>query len=79
MFCPSKHSRHGINDDSGEFIFLPSDAVMPKDGAIKDKGNLMAGDKGDLDIPAKLIFADTIIQGRREPAKNKSVDNDKVC
>ena len=70
---------HGINDDSGEFYFLPSDAVISDDGSIKESKAISWRDiKAILDIPAKkLIFADTCHSEGVSGKKTRGVDNDR--
>jgi len=70
---------HGMNDDSGEFYFLPSDAVISEDGSIKKSKAISWRDiKAILDIPAKkLIFADTCHSEGVSGKKTRGVDNDR--
>ncbi|MEW6615674.1 MAG: caspase family protein [Thermodesulfobacteriota bacterium] len=70
---------HGINDDSGEFYFLPSDAVISEDGSIKKSKAISWRDiKAILDIPAKkIIFADTCHSEGVSGKKTRGVDNDR--
>ncbi|MFA4911433.1 MAG: caspase family protein [Desulfobacteria bacterium] len=70
---------HGINDDSGDFYFLPSDAVISEDGSIKKSKAISWRDiKAILDIPAKkLIFADTCHSEGVAGKKTRGVDNDR--
>ncbi|MBI5893761.1 MAG: caspase family protein, partial [Deltaproteobacteria bacterium] len=70
---------HGINDESGEFYFLPSDASISEDGSIKKSKAISWRDiKAILDIPAKkLIFADTCHSEGVSGKKTRGVDNDR--
>ncbi len=70
---------HGINDDSGEFYFLPSDAVISENGSIKKSKAISWREiKAILDIPAKkLIFADTCHSEGVSGKKTRGVDNDR--
>ena len=70
---------HGMNDDRGEFYFLPSDAFIKDDGTIKrSKAISWREIKSILDIPAKkLIFADTCHSEGVSGKKTRGVDNDR--
>ena len=70
---------HGMNDDRGEFYFLPSDAFIMDDGTIKrSKAISWREIKSILDIPAKkLIFADTCHSEGVSGKKTRGVDNDR--
>ena len=70
---------HGMNDDRGEFYFLPGDAVIKDDGTIKRSKAISWRDiKSILDIPAKkLIFADTCHSEGVSGKKTRGVDSDR--
>ncbi|MCX5829658.1 MAG: caspase family protein [Deltaproteobacteria bacterium] len=70
---------HGLNDESGDFYFLPSDAAIADDGSIRrSKAISWREIKSVLDIPAKkLIFADTCHSEGVSGKKTRGVDNDK--
>ncbi|MDX2511637.1 MAG: caspase family protein [Desulfobacterales bacterium] len=71
---------HGMNDDRGEFYFLPGDAVIKDDGTIKrSKAISWREIKSILDIPAKkLIFADTCHSEGVSGKKTRGVDSDRL-
>jgi len=72
---------HGINDNRGDFYFLPNDAAFTPDGRIKkSKAILWSLLNQTLDLPAKkLIFVDTChsegLGGKQ--TKTRAVDNDR--
>jgi len=72
---------HGINDDRGEFFFLPTDAVIQEDGRIRRSRSISWRDiQSTLDLPSrKLIFVDTChsadLGGKK---KTRGVDNDRL-
>ena len=70
---------HGMNDDRGEFYFLPGDAAIMEDGTIKRSRAISWRDiKSVLDIPAKkLIFADTCHSEGVSGKKTRGVDSDR--
>ncbi|MBA3017351.1 MAG: caspase family protein [Proteobacteria bacterium] len=70
---------HGMNDDRGEFYFLPSDAAIMDDGTIRRSRAISWREiKSILDIPAKkLIFADTCHSEGVSGKKTRGVDNDR--
>jgi len=70
---------HGMNDDRGEFYFLPCDAVIRDDGSIRRSRAISWRDlKATLDLPAKkLIFADTCHSEGLSGKKTRGVDNDR--
>ncbi|MEW6162699.1 MAG: caspase family protein [Nitrospirota bacterium] len=70
---------HGINDDRGDFYFLPNDAVILEDGAIKRSKAISWRElKAVLDLPSKkIIFADTCHSEGIAGKKTRSVDNDR--
>ncbi|KAF0122563.1 MAG: NB-ARC domain-containing protein, partial [bacterium] len=70
---------HGINDDKGDFYFLPADAVIMNDGAIKKSKAIPWRElKAILDLPSKkLIFADTCHSEGVAGKKTRGVDNDR--
>lgn len=68
---------HGINDDRGEFYFLPSDAAMQPDGSIK-RSRAISNDeiKKVLDLPAKKIVLLDACHSQGVSKKNtRGVDN----
>jgi WD40 repeat protein len=71
---------HGMNDDRGEFYFLPGDAVINDDGTIKRSRAISWREiKSILDIPAKkLIFADTCHSEGVSGKKTRGVDSDRL-
>ena len=68
-----------MNNDKGDFYFLPSDAVFSEDGTIKrSKAIPSSVFKEILDLPAKkLIFADTCHSEGMSGKKTRGVDNDR--
>lgn len=70
---------HGINDERGEFYFLPSDALIANDGSIKRSKAISWRElKSVLDLPAKkIIFADTCHSEGMSGKKTRGVDNDR--
>jgi len=70
---------HGINDDSGDYYFLPSDAVILDDGSVRRSRAVSWREiKSLLDIPAKkIIFADTCHSEGISGKKTRGVDNDR--
>ena len=70
---------HGINDDRGDFYFLPSDAVILPDGVIKRSRAISWRDlKAVLDLPSKkIIFADTCHSEGISGKKTRAVNNDR--
>ncbi|MEW6616174.1 MAG: caspase family protein [Thermodesulfobacteriota bacterium] len=70
---------HGINDDRGDFYFLPADAVIMNDGTIKKSKAIPWRElKAILDLPSKkLIFADTCHSEGVAGKKTRGVDNDR--
>jgi len=70
---------HGMNDDRGEFYFLPSDAFIKDDGTIKRSRAISWREiKSILDIPAKkLLFADTCHSEGVSGKKTRGVDSDR--
>lgn len=70
---------HGINDERGDFYFLPSDAVILQDGAIKRSRAISWRDlKAVLDLPSKkIIFADTCHSEGVSGKKTRAVNNDR--
>lgn len=70
---------HGINDDSGDYYFLPSDAAILDDGSVRrSKAISWREIKSLLDIPAKKIFfADTCHSEGIGGKKTRGVDNDR--
>jgi len=70
---------HGLNDDRGNYYFLPSDAVIKDDGSIK-KSRAISWRmiKSVLDLPAKkLVFVDTCHAEGVSGKKTRAVDNDR--
>lgn len=70
---------HGLNDDRGDFYFLPKDAVINPDGTIKrSKAISWREIKTVLDLPGKkLIFADTCHSEGVSKKRTRSADNDR--
>lgn len=70
---------HGINDDRGDFYFLPSDAVIFDDGSLKRSRAISWRElKAILDVPAKkMIFADTCHSEGLGGKKTRGVDNNR--
>jgi WD40 repeat protein len=70
---------HGINDDRGEFYFLPSDAAIQSDGSIK-RSRAISNDeiKKVLDLPAKkIVFLDACHSEGVSKKKTRGVDNNR--
>lgn len=72
-------SGHGLNDDSGSYYFLPSDAVINEDGTIKESRAISwLRIKSILELPAKkLILADTCHSEGVSGKKTKGVDTNR--
>ena len=74
---------HGVNDERGDFYFLPRDAALNPDGSFKkSKAISWRALENALDLPAKkLIFTDTChsegISGKKH-LKTRGVDNDRL-
>ncbi len=70
---------HGINDDRGDFYFLPNDAQIAEDGTIKRSKAISWRElKAVLDLPAKkIILADTCHSEGVSGKKTRGVDNDR--
>src|SRR4030095_9203199 len=71
---------HGVNDENGEFYFLPSDAALTEDGALRRSKAISWHDiKKTLDLPAKVIvFVDTCHSEGVSGKRTRSVDNDRL-
>jgi uncharacterized caspase-like protein len=71
---------HGMNDEKGEYYFLPCDTVITDDGSIKkSKAISWMVIKNVLDIPAKkLIFVDTCHAEGASGKKTRAVDNNRL-
>ncbi|MBA3017350.1 MAG: caspase family protein [Proteobacteria bacterium] len=71
---------HGINDDRGNYYFLPCDTVLEKDGSIKkSKAISWQAIKNVLDLPAKkLVFVDTCHAEGAGGKKTRGVDNNRL-
>lgn len=70
---------HGINDDRGEFYFLPNDAAIQSDGSIK-RSRAISNDeiKKVLDLPAKkIVFLDACHSEGVSKKKTRGVDNNR--
>ncbi|MFC1525099.1 cytochrome D1 domain-containing protein [Planctomycetota bacterium] len=70
---------HGINDDRGNYYFLPCDTVLNQDGSIKkSKAISWQAIKNVLDLPAKkLVFVDTCHAEGAGGKKTRGVDNNR--
>ena len=69
---------HGVNDERGDFYFLPADAVILEDGSFRKSRAIWREFKALLDLPAKkLIFADTCHSEGLGGNKTRGVDNDR--
>ncbi|MFC1525100.1 caspase domain-containing protein, partial [Planctomycetota bacterium] len=71
---------HGLNDDRGNYYFLPCDTVIKDDGSIK-KSRAISWRmiKNVLDLPAKkLVFVDTCHAEGAGGKKTRSVDNNRL-
>ena len=70
---------HGVNDERGDFYFLPADAVILEDGSFRKSRAIPWREfKALLDLPAKkLIFADTCHSEGLGGNKTRGVDNDR--
>lgn len=70
---------HGINDDRGDFYFLPSDAVILQDGTLKRSRAISWRElKSLLDLPSKkIIFADTCHSEGIAGKKTRAVNNER--
>lgn len=70
---------HGLNDERGDFYFLPTDAVVNPDGSLKRSKAISWRElKTILDLPAKkLILADTCHSEGVSKKKTRGVDNDR--
>lgn len=71
---------HGMNDESGDFYFLPSDAALTEDGTLRRSKAISWHDiKMTLDLPAKVIvFVDTCHSEGVSGKKTRSIDNDRL-
>ncbi|MBF0320468.1 MAG: caspase family protein [Nitrospirae bacterium] len=70
---------HGVNDETGNYYFLPSDAAINDDGTIKrSKAISWREIKSMLDLPSKkLIFADTCHSEGIGGKKTRAADIDR--
>ena len=70
---------HGVNDERGDFYFLPADAVILEDGSFRKSRAIPWREfKALLDLPArKLIFADTCHSEGLSGNKTRGADNDR--
>ncbi|HKS39137.1 MAG TPA: caspase family protein, partial [Blastocatellia bacterium] len=71
---------HGVNDERGEFYFLPTDAALTEDGTLRRSKAISWRDiKATLDLPAKVIvFVDACHSEGVSGKKTRSVDNDRL-
>jgi WD40 repeat protein len=71
---------HGVNDEKGDFFFLPSDAALTEDGSIRRSKAISWRDiVGTLDLPAKvLVFVDTCHSEGVSGRKTRGLDNDRL-
>lgn len=67
---------HGLNDESGEFYFLPADAAMTSDGSIKRSRAISWREiRSVLDFPGKkLVFVDACHAEGVSGKKTRSAD-----
>jgi sugar lactone lactonase YvrE len=68
---------HGINDEGGNFLFLPSNAGFAADGAVRRSGAISHRDiYSVLDVPGKkLVFIDSCHSEGVSGKKTRAVDN----
>ena len=71
---------HGMNDDGGNFYFLPSDAAFNADGTIRPSRAISHRDiQAVLDIPGqKLVFIDACHSEGASGKKTRSADNNQL-
>ncbi len=67
---------HGLNDESGEFYFLPNDATMTDDGSIKRSRAISWREiRSILDFPGKkIVLVDACHSEGVSGKKTRSVD-----
>ena len=69
---------HGLNDERGDFYFLPSNAAFSRDGGIKRARAVSCRElKPPLIFLLKLIFADTCHSEGLSGKKTRGVDSDR--
>jgi hypothetical protein len=68
---------HGVNDDGGNFFFLPSDAAFNPDGSIRQSRAIPNRDiRSILDLPGKkLVFIDSCHSEGTSGRKTRAVEN----
>jgi WD40 repeat protein len=68
---------HGLNDDGGNFYFLPSDAGFNADGSIRQSRAIPNRDiRSILDVPGqKLVFIDACHSEGTSGRKSRAVEN----
>ncbi|HZS04581.1 MAG TPA: caspase family protein [Blastocatellia bacterium] len=71
---------HGLNDERGDFYFLPSDATLAEDGTLKRSKAVSWRDiKATLDLPAKvLVFVDTCHSEGVSGKRTRAIDSDRL-
>lgn len=70
---------HGLNDDGGEFYFLPNDAVLLDDGSVKRSRAISWREiKSILDFPGKkIVFVDACHSEGVSGKKTRGIDTDR--
>jgi hypothetical protein len=71
---------HGVNDDGGNFFFLPSDAAFNADGTIRQSRVIPNRDiRSILDLPGqKLVFIDACHSEGTSGKKTRAVENNNL-
>jgi hypothetical protein len=71
---------HGMNDDGGNFFFLPSDAGFNADGSIRQSRAIPNRDiRSILDVPGhKLVFIDACHSEGTSGRKARAVENNRL-
>jgi hypothetical protein len=71
---------HGVNDDGGNFFFLPSDAAYNPDGTIRQSRTIPNRDiRSMLDAPGqKLVFIDACHSEGTSGRKTRAVENNNL-
>ncbi|MCL2211012.1 MAG: caspase family protein [Treponema sp.] len=71
---------HGINDENGNYYFMPSDASFANDGAIRSASAISFRDiQSVLDSPGqKLVFIDSCHSAGASNGRTRAVDNTRL-
>jgi WD40 repeat protein len=71
---------HGLNDENGNFFFMPSDAIINNDGTIRTARAISHREiQSVLDVPGqKLVFIDACHSADAGNRRTRAVDNNRL-